>query len=245
MDDSADTPRLVIARRTLMLGTAAAAMAGAGAALGAGAEGEGGEGEGGEGATIDPGIALARDLGMSEGHLRAARALTEAGQDAAAAAHLDAARALVAALGPALAAAGHDAPVPDGAAGDQAAFAAAVGALTAPRAALSPRDRLLAVAALMRNAAASYQAAFADGVLTDPPAYRAAWGMLRTAAAETEAVAGVPGAEGPAAAIADQVAVADGVFGGIDGPGAVTPDASVLYGAAARAEIAARRVPAE
>lgn len=108
MTDETDRPRREIAaRRTLMLGTLAAAVAGAAAvaapilpqdghapgkallAAGEGeGEGEGGEGEGGEGAALDPEAALMRDLGFMQGHLRAGMALYEAGDLAAAKTHM-------------------------------------------------------------------------------------------------------------------------------------------------------------
>lgn len=106
-DDTGKPRREITARRTVVLGTLAAAVTGvaAGAApivplgghapghvmLAAGegeGEGEGGEGEGGEGAALDPEAALMRDLGFMQGHLRAGLALYEAGDLDAARTHM-------------------------------------------------------------------------------------------------------------------------------------------------------------
>jgi len=106
MTDS-DTPRDVTARRLVLLGTVATALAAPAAAseiqahdtdtgrfLVAQAEGEGegggegeGEGEGG-GAALPADVALLRDLGFMTGHLRAGMALYDAGDLAAAKTHM-------------------------------------------------------------------------------------------------------------------------------------------------------------
>jgi len=105
MTDATDKPRReIVARRTLMLGTLAAAVTGAAATaapilpqdghapghmLLAAGEGEGeGEGEGGEGAVLDPTATLMRDLGFMQGHLRAGLVLYEAGDMDAARTHM-------------------------------------------------------------------------------------------------------------------------------------------------------------
>lgn len=217
------------------------------------AEGEGdavvaappeGEAEGG-GAGPEAGVIQSRELLEVDGLLRAAIALRDAGETEAADAMIEEAAEK----------AEHDlsAPLADTL---YAAIKALKGTGAAPGftpvqdeisqelAAAAPRDHLTALPMALRAAAELYGAAISDGAVSDKGKYLEAYGLFNAVRADVEALAA--GGEGAVAALAGemlaQVDAAAPAFGGPDGTGIATPEASLLYGAAARMELAALKL---
>ena len=218
----------------------------------AGGEGEGGEGEGAT--PLDPDVALLRDLGLIEAHLLAGLALYDAGDIAAAVMHMDQpVSEIYDTVSDPLTARGQEQLR------DQLANLAAAAQTEASLAELTPlaeaaratindvRDdlpmplRVTALSVLTRIAADEYSVAVAGESLSNLYAYQTSWGVLRaveTQAAmmsesEDEAVAQA------AAKILNYLATTDPAFGDIKGEGALDMRPSLIYGAAARIELAA------
>jgi len=222
-------------------------------------EGEGGEGEGeGEGrASLDPTTALLRDLGFMTGHLRAGLALYDAGDLEAAKTHMghpieekyDAVAAPLEAMG--MASLRDDLLALSGAAEDGAAAAdvralfdkviAGVEAARAEAAGDAPRTQVLALAALMRVAGDEYTIATEGGKVSNLHEYQDSWGFLQTIRTEGAQMA-ESGDAAVAAAGARIVEVVDDaldrVFGDIQGADIPEMKPSVIYGAAARIDLA-------
>jgi len=249
--------------RWLHLAQATAEGEGEAAASGEG-EGEGGEGGGegegeGEGRSVDPDVAFLRDLGFMEGHLRAGMRLYEVGDFDAAKTHMghpieekyDAVAGTLADLGldrlqgeiTALAEATEaEAPQEDVAAQFETVYLTIEEARAAAPG--GERARLLGLAELTRVAADEYSVAVEGGEVSNLHEYQDAWGFLRAVEAEAEGFAASDDAAvaGAGATVLEQVAAADAAFGDIQGDGAFNMDPSLLYGAAARMELAANGV---
>lgn len=217
------------------------------------AEGEGdavvaappeGEAEGG-GAGPEAGVIQSRELLEVDGLLRAAIALRDAGETEAADAMIEEAAEK----------AEHDlsAPLADTlyaaikalkGSGAAPVFAPVQDEIAQELAAAAPRDHLTALPMALRAAAELYGAAISDGAVSDKGKYLEAYGLFGAVRADVEALAA--GGEGAVAALAGemlaQVDAAAPAFGGPDGTGIATPEASLLYGAAARMELAALKL---
>jgi hypothetical protein len=103
---------------------------------------------------------------------------------------------------------------------------------------------LMSLAKLTRIAADEYAVATEGGRISNLHEYQDAWGFLRVVEDEAQAYAGDDDAKVATAGrkILEQVRMLDKAFGDIQGEGDMTMDASLLYGAAARMEIAALAV---
>ena len=130
------------------------------------------------------------------------------------------------------------APVADA----EAAFEAVLAKLGEARAAAkaSRHDRVEALEHLVKIAAEEYEAGIRDGAVVEIHEYQDAWGFVQAARAEATEMAASGDADERAAAEAVLAALesANAAFAGIVPEGGVSGDASMLYGAAARIEIA-------
>lgn len=102
----------------------------------------------------------------------------------------------------------------------------------------------MALVALTRTAAEEYGEGIVDGRVAELHEYQDAWGFLEAAKAE---LAGFASEEEPevaeaAAAMRADLAVLEPAFPGLVPEDGIETDASLIHGAAARMEIAARRV---
>lgn len=272
--DHRKSRRVVVARRSLALGTLAAAVAGGSAghaavtapemakspdwvqlAAGEGeaAQGEGeGEGEGG-GAALDSEAGLIRDLGFMQGHLRAGLALYQSGDLKAAKTHMghpieekydavadelkDRGLARLKDELAALAQAAEDEkPI-----GDIAPLYERVAqTIDAARADVPVAKRLVGLIALTRVAGDEYTVATEGGKLSNLHEYQDSWGFLRVVDARLAKMAGV--ANGATAEVIGKMrsalAATDVVYGDIQGQGDFEMDPGVIYGAAARMDLA-------
>jgi hypothetical protein len=243
-------------------GGAASGGEGEGEGEGAASGGEGeGEGEGeGAGAGLAPEVAFISDLGFMTGHLRAGMALYEQGVLDEAKTHMghpieekyDAVAGELEARGfgglreqiLALSGAAESEADP---AEVRALFETVIATVGDVRAA-SPggaRDQLLALAALTRTAAAEYDVAIADdGSVGNLHEYQDSWGFLRTVEAEAErlATSGDAAVAEAGTRILEQVRVTDAAFGDLAGANIPSADPSILFGAAARMDLAAMAV---
>ncbi|RMH53480.1 MAG: hypothetical protein D6686_00590 [Alphaproteobacteria bacterium] len=224
------------------------------------AEGEGqaieGEGEGGEGtaASLEGDVAFLHDIGFMEGHIRAGLALYRAGDRAAAVTHMghpikekyDAVaerlerlgeghqRDLIVALAEAAEAGAEPSEI-------EAQAEAVFGEFAEVRERFPAADRLAALVALTRTAAEEYAEALGEGRVSDLHEYQDAWGFLQAVAAEARALgeSGSQAVHEAAEEILEQLGATEAAFGNLQGEGAFEADPSILYGAAARMELAA------
>ncbi len=221
----------------------------------AGEGGEGGEGEGG-GANLAPEVSLMRDLGFMTGHLRAGLALYEAGDLKAAKTHMghpieekyDAVAA----------------PLQERGFGDLKARLIAMSAAVENEASIeevsnlfdeviagvdqvrnespgTPANQLMGLAELTRVAADEYQLAInSDGSVKNLHEYQDSWGFLRTVEREAEkwAMNDDAGIAGAAQKILQQVEAVSPAYGDLQGNDIRIPDSNLIYGAAARMELA-------
>lgn len=121
--------------------------------------------------------------------------------------------------------------------------AAALSAIAAAAAKAKPslKDRLLAVAKTLTIAGDEYSIAVKDGAIVNLHEYQDAYGFIATAVQDIKALKGVDATEEQAIATAlDQATLAASAAPSVAPPADGLKDASVIYGAAARAEIAAR-----
>lgn len=216
----------------------------------------GGEGEGG-GASLPAEIAFLTDLGFMTGHLRAGMALYEAGVLDEAKTHMghpieekyDAVsdtletrgfgglRAQILGLSGAAEADSDPAEV-------RALFDSVLASVDEVRAA-SPggvRDQLLSLSALTRIAGEEYAVGIApDGSVANLHEYQDSWGFMRTVEVEAQRFSRSeePEIATAGAAVLEQVRATDAAYGDLAGAGISAPDPSILYGAAARMELAA------
>ena len=216
-------------------------------------EGEG-EGEGEGGASADPDVALLTGLAFMEGHVRAGLALYEAGDLAAAKTHMGhPIEEKYEAVEEALEQSGHgqleDQIAALAAATEaeadlsevQARFAEMRETMEAVRATYPADKQVESLVALTRIAGEEYSAAIGDDQsVTDLHEYQDSWGFLRVVEAEATQMA-----EGDDAALAkvaqtllEQVDATRAVYGDLQGEGSFDADAQVIYGAAARMELA-------
>ena len=223
---------------------------------GGGESAAGGEGEGeGEGAAgLAPDTAFLSGLGFMEGHIRAGLALYEAGDLEAARTHMghpieekyDAVADRLAELGL------------DGMKSDLEALAAAAeegadfekvsslfdtvhAGIEQARAEYTPAQQVNGLIALTRVAGDEYKVAVAGGDISNLHEYQDSWGFLRTIEHEARQMS-----ESDDAAVAKvgeeiltQVEATNAAFGDLQGKGAFEMEPSLLYGAAARMELAA------
>ena len=222
---------------------------------GATSEGEGGEGEG-EGARGATEADFLAALGFMEGHIRAGMQLYETGDLEAARTHMGhPIEEKYGAVAETLSARGHG-----DLKGDIEALAAAAEAgkpiedirpLFASVAekidtvqAGSPGGtaaELRSLAILTRIAAEEYAVAVKGGEISNLHEYQDAWGFLRTVEDEARGFAESddPAVAEAGQAILEEVGKLDAAFGDIQGGGEMRMEPSLLYGAAARMEIAA------
>ncbi|MEQ9259110.1 MAG: hypothetical protein RIG84_08420 [Roseovarius sp.] len=224
---------------------------------GARASGEGeGEGEG-EGASLDPTTALMRDLGFMEGHLRAGMALYEAGELAAAKTHMGhPIKEKYAAVAAPLEALGLDRLKNEIALLAEAAEAEAPIAELAPlhgrvaqtiaeaRQGVPLEKRMAGLVALTRIAGDEYSVATEGGQISNLHEYQDSWGFLRIVEEQVAALAETGDAAEAAAAerMLSALEATDDAFGDLQGGGTFEKDASLIYGAAARMQLAAARL---
>jgi hypothetical protein len=195
-------------------------------------------------------------LQIVRGHLRAGLELYTAGDRELGPQHLRHPQAeILTSLAPAFAAHGSADVVPAidalAAAGEAGAEPAKVGALGATalatiaaageKAEPSLKDRLLAAAKTATVAADEYSVAVKDGAIVNLHEYHDAYGFLATIVADLALLKGANELEEQAIASAlDQARVAASVAPTVIPPAGGLQPASVIYGAAARLEIAAR-----
>ena len=224
-------------------------------------EGEGGgEGEGeGEGARKATEADFLAALGFMEGHIRAGLRLYETGDIEAARTHMGhPIEEKYGAVADTLAARGHGdlkgriealaAAAEAGAPLDEIEthVARVVEKIDAVQAA-SPGGvaaELRALALLTRIAADEYAVAVEGGTISNLHEYQDSWGFLRVVEREARGFAGSedPGVAEAGAAILAEIDKLDAAFGDIQGQGEMEMAPSLLYGAAARMEIAALAV---
>lgn len=220
-------------------------------------EGEGeGEGEGGA-AAMDPDVRFLRDLSFIEGHLRAGLALYRAGDLTAAKTHMghpikekyDAVAERVQAEGRGELKTRIIALADAAEAGKDAAEVAAQFDLVKVmidemRGASAPKKQIMGLIALTRIAGDEYTVATEGGSISNLHEYQDSWGFMQVVADEVDALTASD--DTAVAGVADKlkgyVAATDEVFGDLQGQGDFTLDSGVLYGAAARMELAAARL---
>ncbi len=250
MDDARmRTPRLVVPRRDVVAGIAVTAGAAVVAPQLALAQGEG---EGGEGAVAEQSgtAALLTALGLVEGHLMAGTETYGKGEVEMATTHMkhpgdeiytDLEPMLdrygapgfadeLQALADAVEGGAHAAEV-------EAARDAVREKIAAARAAVAATqyERVKSIEDLLRTAADEYALGIVDGEVHNLHEYQDAWGFVQVAKDEASKL-DVP--EGVGAAIAEAMAPVDALFPAIVPEGRVDGQSEVLYGAAARVELA-------
>lgn len=219
----------------------------------------GGEGEGEGSASLPPDVAFLSGLSFMEGHIRAGLTLYEAGDLEAARTHVghpieekyDAVADTLEELGlarlrgeiEALAAAAESGA-------DYAELEALFETVRATheeaRANFTPAQQVAGLVALTRTAGDEYTVAVEGGEISNLHEYQDSWGFLRVVETEAEqmvesddaAIAGV------GEALLEQVAATGPAFGDIQGEGDFEMEPSILYGAAARMDIAALELDA-
>lgn len=268
------TRRLIVARRTIALGTTLATAALGSTAIAAPILSKpdsflqnqvqlvqqtqtdaplttGGEGEGA--VPEDPAVVLLRDLGRIDGHLRAGVALIELGDRSAAQSHLmlvevedfNAAANQLAARGYA----GFDeqlASLDEAAKAEQplATLRPVIEDIRATRNALrgdlSASQQASALVSLTRYAAERYGIGTQGGAISNLTEYQNSWGFLRAVEAQattmsqsTDTAVATAGTK-----ILGHLAATAPAFGDMQGQGVTDMRASLIYGAAARIELA-------
>ncbi|MEI4232416.1 hypothetical protein [Roseovarius sp. D22-M7] len=228
-------------------------------ASGEGEASAGGEGEGEGSAGLAPETAFLSALGFMEGHLRAGLALYEAGDLEAAKTHMghpieekyDAVADQLAELGL------------EGMKGDLEALAAATEAekpftevsslfdtvhagIEQARAEYTPARQVDGLIALTRVAGDEYKVAVAGGEVSNLHEYQDSWGFLRTIEHEARQMAESddPAVAEVGTAILEQVEATGAAFGDLQGEGSFEMEPSILYGAAARMDLAANALSA-
>ena len=225
-------------------------------------EGEGeaagpGEGEGeAEGGAVnrDPEVRLARDLGFMEGHLRAGMALYEATDLEAAKTHMghpiqekyDAVadplkergyERLKDELEALSAAAEAETPLEE----LRPLYDTVLGTIEEARDEVPAQAQIMALALLTRVAADEYTVAVEGGTVSNLHEYQDSWGFLRVVETEVNELSRSDNEDAARAAQAakDYLTITDAAFGNLQGSGEFEMDPSLLYGAAARMELAA------
>ncbi|QEW29920.1 hypothetical protein [Roseovarius indicus] len=219
----------------------------------------GGEGEGEGASSLDPDIAFLSGLSFIEGHICAGLALYEAGDLEAARTHvghpieekydavaeeleeqgLSRLRGEIEALAAAAEARADYAEL-------EALFAKVRATHEEARANYTPAQQVAGLVALTRTAGDEYTVAVKGGEVSNLHEYQDSWGFLRVV--ETEAGqmtdSDDPAVADVAAALLEQVAATEAAYGDIQGEGDFEMDPSIIYGAAARMELAALELDA-
>ncbi|MGB0514433.1 MAG: hypothetical protein ACPGJE_06305, partial [Wenzhouxiangellaceae bacterium] len=105
-------------------------------------------------------------------------------------------------------------------------------------------QQLLAIARMTRTAAEEYAIGVIDGRLDNAHEYQDAWGFVQVARLRLDAMSGADGEESRAIERASTaLAGLDRLWPGLAPEGGIDGDASLLHGAAARIELAARSLP--
>ena len=269
-DDTRKPRRIVMARREVALGAMAAAAtvtAGQAAVLApvaddtakwvhtASGEGEG-EGEGEGAAPLDPEIRYLRDLGFMEGHLRAGVALYETGDTEAAKTHMGhPIKEKYAAVAQILQAEGYgNLKAEIGALAEAAEGGAELAeirwlhqrvtaTISAARGEKPAASQLRGLVELTRIAGDEYTLATKGGDVSNLHEYQDAWGFMQVVRDEAARLAV---GDGPAAGVAERMVgyaeTAAAALGDLQGQGITDMDAGILFGAAARMELAAARL---
>ncbi len=272
-------PRELKARRWVMAGAVATAVAGASAAVDAtglkgpqdaewprdalgnfiiaAAEGEG-EGEGEGAPAAPPEIQLLTDIGFMQGHAYAGLKLYELGQTELGVEHIghpieekyEAVAAPVERMGfkalrtqlVEMSNAAEAGKPADELAALYEKTAATLEDIRA-KAKGGAASELKALALLTRIAADEYAAAFTEGQLTDEKEYQDSWGFLQIVKQEAAELAESddPKVAVAASDILKHAEKAETVYSDVTGVGIAQPDASVIYGAAARMQLAANK----
>jgi hypothetical protein len=224
----------------------------------AAAPAQGGEaGEGGALAAEDPVVGTLTGLGLVEGHLRSGQEATEAGDDQISAVHMaHPAAELLEDLEPLLESQGL--PTLDAELGALEAAATAEERTAAADAAIArilelretlgatPAQRFEAMAAILRVAAQEYEVGVVDGAVSNAEEYQDARGFVAAVRSEAE---GLSQSSDTAVAEAANEALAalaetDAALPSFAPEGDLPADAAqILYGAAARVELAALSLP--
>lgn len=252
-DELNKAPRMVVARRSLLLAATGTIIASP--ILAAGEGGEGGEGAATQG--LDPRVEALVLIGFYDAAMRIVADLYALGETAEAQdqlagshhAHYDDIAEGLEAFGA------------DGFEAQSQAFAEAVdhgadalvvadryaqlrqGVLAAYAGAV-PSETVQAAEALVRAAYGDYEAGVYDGEVTSPHEYRDAWGFATVAEERLQALAASDTAEVAQAGARGVAAMADvrALFPGLNAATVENADASILAGAAARIEIAGLRL---
>ncbi|MGI3209798.1 hypothetical protein ACROSR_01640 [Roseovarius tibetensis] len=226
-------------------------------ASGEGESAAGGEGEGEGSAGLEPETAFLSGLGFMEGHIRAGLALYEQGDLEAAKTHMghpieekyDAVADRLAELGL------------DGMKDDLSALAAAAesdadfekvsslfdtvhAGIEDARAEYSRAQQVDGLIALTRVAGDEYKVAVAGGKVSNLHEYQDSWGFLRTIEHEAREMADSDDTDVAkvGAAILEQIEATGAAFGDLQGEGSFDMEPGILYGAAARMELAANQL---
>jgi hypothetical protein len=222
------------------------------------AQAEGGEGgEAGAVAAAPEDAGYLASLGFIQGHLRVGLALYEEDRGDMAITHMKHPQdEIYADLAPLLAARGADGfdeelsalalAVEGGATVTeaQAAFADVVTEISEAREGFAPRLQLDALVIMLRTAADEFSVGIVDGQVAELHEYQDAWGFVQVArdwSAEL-AQSDDPTVTAAAAKVLEALADADTAFSTLAPEGAVTGTADILYGTAARVELAALSV---
>jgi len=223
------------------------------------ASSEGGEGEGEGAAAVAPEIQLLTDLGFMQGHAYAGLKLYETGETELGVGHIghpivekyDAVAEPLKNMGHADLKAQLEAMSEAAEAGKPADEVAAlydemVAKLETIRAETEGgvANQLKALALLTRIAADEYQVAFDGDSMVNVKEYQDSWGFLQVVKAEARDLAESddPKVAEAAETILGHAESAESVYAGVKGDNISSPDASAIYGAAARMEIAANRL---
>lgn len=215
-------------------------------------EGEGG-GEGEGAASIDPDTEFLSGLAFMEGHIRAGLALYRQGDLEAAKTHMghpieekyDAVADGVAEAGFAdlkdrISGLADAAEAEVDFSEIEQRFAEVRATLEAVRGDFSPAQQVAGLIDLTRTAGAEYAAAIEDGRISNLHEYQDSWGFLQVV--ETEARQMAESDDAKVAEVGrkmlEQVDVTRAAYGDLQGDGTFKLDPSILYGAAARMEIA-------
>lgn len=216
---------------------------------------EGGEGgESGATATLSSDAAYLANLGFIEGHLRSGTTLYRDGEAEMAITHMKHPKdEIYTALEPELAERGQPgfaealaklaAGVEAGESPTQADadFADLLTQIETAKGTPAPRAQFDALTTMARAAADEYALGVKDGAIENLHEYQDAWGFLQTVRLRAEALAASDAAAvaKAGAAVLAAVGETDGAFDGLNPQGTVPGSSDLLYGAAARIELAA------
>ncbi|PZX12491.1 hypothetical protein LX81_03595 [Palleronia aestuarii] len=226
-------------------------------AEGDGAASVGGEGEAEGGASADPDTAFLSGLAFMEGHIRAGLALYEQGDLQAAKTHMghpieekydavaerlaetgfDTLKEQISALAAATEAEAEYAEI-------EQQYAAMRETLEAVREGFSPAQQVAGLIDLTRVAGEEYTVAVEGGQLSNLHEYQDSWGFLRVVETEAREMANSEDAlvAEVGRSLLEQVEATGAAFGDLQGEGAFEMDPSIIYGAAARMDLASSQL---